>query len=129
MTAKEKIEGLTNGWYGLAVLGAIYSLVENGIGFFSLLSTAASFAFSVALTWFFGGRLLAKSSFWRALLLIVSAIGTVVGSLSTARLGWQFLHEWSFSLLVTTTMLGAGVYMNGRSFRVLTDKSVKAYFA
>jgi hypothetical protein len=129
MTAKEKIEGLTNGWYGLAVLGAIYSLVDNGIGFWSLLSTAASFAFSVALTWFFGRRLLAKSSFWRAVLLIISGIGTVVGGLTTARLGWQFLHEWSLSLLLGTLMVGAGVYMNGRSFRVLTDKTVKAYFA
>jgi hypothetical protein len=129
MTAKEKIEGLTNGWYGLAVLGAIYSIVQSGLGFFSLLTTGLSFAFSCLLTWFLGRRLLSKSSFWRAILVIVSAIGTVVGGFTTARLGWAFFHEWSFALLLSTLMVGAGVYMNARSFRVLTDKTVKAYFA
>jgi hypothetical protein len=129
MTAKEKIEGLTNGWYGLAVVGAIYSLFQNGFGFFSLLLTGASFLFSVALTWFLGGRLVARSSFWRAALIIVSAIGTVLGGLTTARTGWQFLHDWSISLLINTIFFGGGVYMNARSFRVLTDKTVKAYFA
>jgi hypothetical protein len=128
MTAKEKIEGLTNTWYGFALVGAVYSLFQNGFGFFSLLTTGASFLFSVALTWFLGGRLIAKSSFWRAALLIVSAIGTVIGTLTTARTGWQFFHEWSLTLLATTAMFGSSVYMNARSFRVLTDKTVKAYF-
>jgi hypothetical protein len=129
MTAKEKIEGLTNGWYGLAVVGAIYSLFQNGLGFFSLLWAVPSFLFSIVLTWFLGRRLLAKSSFWRAVLIVISAIGTVLGGLTTASLGWQFLHEWSLSILVGTFFVGAGVYMNARSFRVLTDKTVKAYFA
>jgi hypothetical protein len=128
MTAKEKIEGLTNGWYGIAVLAAIYSIIQNGLGFFSLLTTGLSFGFSCLLTWFLGGRLLAKSSFWRAVLVIVSAIGTLVGGVTTIRLGWAFLHEWSFALLLSALVVSAGVYMNARSFRVLTDKTVKAYF-
>ena len=36
-TARQKIEGLTNSWYGYAVFGAPLSLWNEGIGFFSLI--------------------------------------------------------------------------------------------
>jgi hypothetical protein len=129
MTARERIEGLTNGWYGLAVFGAIMSIVQNGIGFFSILGATVSAVFSIFVAWFLGRRLLAKSSFWRALLLIVSAISTLLATIATAKLGWAFLHEWSFGILVNATLGGASAYMNGRSLRVLTHPTVKAYFA
>ena len=46
---KAKIEGLTNAWYGFAVFSAIFSLVTNGIGVFSIVSTALSlFVFSTS---------------------------------------------------------------------------------
>ena len=60
MTAREKIEGLTNSWYGYAVFGAVVSLWNSGIGLFSLLGTAVSFVFTIMLTWFIGRRLLAE---------------------------------------------------------------------
>jgi hypothetical protein len=34
----------------------------------------------------------------------------------------------SLSVLLYTGLVGVGVYMNVKAFRVLTDKSVKAYF-
>lgn len=128
MSAKEKIEGLTNSWYGYAVFGALLSLWNNGIGFFSLIGTAGSFLFSVFLTWFIGRRLLAKSSLTRFVLLCITAISSVFGSVAVAKMGWTFFQTWSLSVALYAALTGIGVYMNARSFKVLTDKSVKAYF-
>lgn len=128
MTARERIEGLTNSWYGFGLVAGVVSLLEGGFGFFSLLRAAAATLFSFALTWFLGRRLLAKSSLMRMLLLVVSGIGLVVGTLGTARLGWSFVQEWSISLLVQTAFTGSTAWMHLRSLRVLTDSSVKAYF-
>lgn len=128
MTARQKIEGLTNSYYGYAVFGAVLSLWNNGIGFFSLIGTAFSFVFSVLLTWFIGRRLLAKSSFTRVALVILTGIFSVLGSLSVAKMGWTFFQTMSLSVLLYAGLVGVGVYMNVKAFRVLTDKSVKAYF-
>lgn len=128
MTARQKIEGLTNSYYGFAVFGAVVSLWNNGIGFFSLLGTAMSFVFSVFLTWFIGRRLLAKSSLMRVVLVIITGVGSVLGSVSVARMGWNFFQTMSLSLLLYTGLAAVGVYMNVKAFRVLTDSSVKAYF-
>ena len=128
MTATQKIEGLTNSWYGYAVFGALLSLWNNGIGFFSLIGTVGSFLFSVILTWFIGRRLLAKSSLTRTLLIIVTAISSVMGTVGVAKMGLQFFSTWSLSVALYAGLLAVGVYMNARSFKVLTDKSVKAYF-
>jgi len=128
MTATQKIEGLTNSYYGYAVFGAAVSLWTNGIGFFSLIGTAFSFVFSILLTWFIGRRLLAKSSLTRVLLVILTGLGTLFGSISAAKMGWTFVQTMSFSALLYAALVSVGVYMNVKSFRVLTDKSVKAYF-
>ena len=128
MTATQKIEGLTNSYYGYAVFGAAVSLWNNGIGFFSLIGTAFSFAFTVFLTWFIGRRLLAKSSLTRVVLVLLTGIFSVLGSVGVAKLGWTFFQTMSLSLLLHTALIGVGVYMNIKAFRVLTDKSVKAYF-
>lgn len=128
MTARQKIEGLTNSWYGYAVFGAALSLWDNGIGFFSLLGTAGSFLFSVFLTWFIGRRLLSRSTLTRVILVVVTALSSVFGSIGVAKMGWTFFHTWSFSVALYAALTAVGVYMNARSFKVLTDKSVKAYF-
>ena len=127
-SAKEKIEGLTNSWYGYAVFGALLSLWNNGIGFFSLIGTAGSFLFSIILTWFIGRRLLARSSLTRVLLIALTAISSVLGSVAVAKMGYTFFQTWSLSVILYAGLTAVGVYMNARSFKVLTDKSVKAYF-
>ena len=86
------------------------------------------FLFSVILTWFIGRRLLAKSSLTRMLLIIVTAISSVMGTVGVAKMGLQFFSTWSLSVALYAGLLAVGVYMNARSFKVLTDKSVKAYF-
>jgi hypothetical protein len=127
-TARQKIEELTNSWYGYAVFGAILSIWNNGIGFFSLIGTALSFAFSVFLTWFIGRRLMAKSTLTRLILVIVTGLSSLFGSLSVAKMGLTFFQTFSLSVLVYALVGAVVVYMNVKSFRVLTDKSVKAYF-
>jgi hypothetical protein len=127
-TARQKIEGLTNSWYGYAVFGALLSLWNNGIGFFSLLGTAGSFLFSVFLTWFIGRRLLNKSSLTRVILIVFTSIASLLGTYGAAKMGWTFIQTFSFSALLYTAFLAVHVYMNARSFKVLTDRSVKAYF-
>jgi hypothetical protein len=128
MSAREKIEGLTNTWYGYAVFGAALSLWHKGLGIGSLLSVGASFLFTIFLTWFIGKRLLAKSSLTRVILLITTSLSSVFGTIGVAKMGWQFVTSLDFSSLAYAAILGVSVYMNARSFRVLTDKSVKAYF-
>ncbi len=128
MSAKEKIEGLTNSWYGFAVAAALLSLFQNGIGVFSLLATAASFVFSVVVTFALGRLLLGRSSFTRVVLLVLSAIGTVTGSLATVKLAGAFFDAWSLKLLLNIALVAAGVSMNFKSLRTLTDPSVKLYF-
>ena len=129
MTARQKIEGLTNSYYGYAVFGAVVSLWNNGIGFFSLIGTAFSFVFSILLTWFIGRRLLAKSSLTRVLLVIVTAIGGLFGAVGAAKMGWTFVQTMSLSALLYTGLVAVGAYMNIKAFRVLTESSVKAYFS
>jgi hypothetical protein len=128
-TARQKIEGLTNSWYGFAVFGAILSLWNGGIGFFSLLGTAGSFVFTLFLTWFIGRRLLAKSTLTRLLLICLTGVISVLDTVGVAQMGLTFFRTFSFSALAYAGVLGIHLYMNARSFRVLTDKSVKVYFA
>ena len=129
MTAKEKIEELTTAWYGFFLFGALVSLVQGGIGFFSLFFTGASTLFCIALAWFLGRRLQARSSFTRLVLLLVSFIGVCVTGLGTLKLGAMFLGSFSIGVLLMLVGTVASLWMNFRSFRVLRDKTVKAYFA
>ena len=128
MTATQKIEGLTNSWYGYAVFGAALRLWDNGIGLMSLITTAGAFLFSVLLTWFIGNRLKNKSSLTRFILLAGSGILSVLGSIGVAKMGWTFIHTFSLNVLFYAGITALSVYMNAKSFKVLTDKSVKAYF-
>src|SRR5262245_16166692 len=127
MTAKQKIENLTHAWYGFAVVSALVSLFWNGIGFFSLLSRAISLIASPVVAWFLGRALAKKSSLTRTLLVLFSAVMTVLGVLGVARFGWAFFQTWSFQYVLAAGWASAGTYMYGRSFRTLTDDSVKAY--
>ncbi len=128
MTATQKIEGLTNSWYGYAAFLAGLRLWENGIGLWSLFTTAGVFVFWVVLTWFIGNRLKNKSSLTRFILVAGSAVMSVLGTVGVAKMGWQFFQTFSLSVLFYAGLAAVHVFMNARSFRVLTDKSVKAYF-
>ncbi len=127
MTATQKIDGLVNSWYGYAVFGAALRLWQNGIGIISLITTAGAFLFSLLLTWFIGSRLRNKSSLTRFVLVVGSAIIGVLATVSAAKMGWSFVHTFAISDLLYAGIMGLSVYMNAKSFKVLTDSSVKAY--
>ncbi len=129
MTAKEKIQNLTTAWYGFALFTGLATLLMNGIGFFSMIAAAMSTGFSIVVAFAVCRLLIGKSSLTRVVLVVLSALSTLLGVLATGRFVVSFFGSWSFSLLGYAVMALAGVYMNARSFRVLTDKSVKAYFA
>jgi predicted permease len=128
MDGKSKIEALTNSWYGFALFASIYSVLTNGLGFFTILFALGSTAFSFFLTWFIGRRLLKKSSLTRVICIVVSGISSVLGTLGTAKTGLAFFNEWSISLLLTAVFGVIVVTMHVRSFRVLTSSEVKAYY-
>lgn len=127
MSGKAKIEGLTNAWYGFAVFGAVCSILTNGIGFFSIGGAVVGLLISFALTFFFGRRLIKKSSLTRTFLIVVSGILTLLGTLAVGRTTWAFVNSWQLSLLGTIGYSAVHVWMNARSFRTLMDSSVKAY--
>jgi hypothetical protein len=126
MTAREKIESLTNTWYGFAVFSALGSL--GGFGLWSIATTAVWLLFAWGVIYFLGRRLVNKSSLTRTLLIVVSALLAVGGSLSVVRTTWSFITSWELSLLGTLLYSGVSAWMNIKSFRTLTDASVKAYF-
>jgi hypothetical protein len=128
MTAKQKIEQLTNAWYGFALVTGLLTLAQNGIGFFSLLTAAGSTLFSFFLTWFLGRRLLARSGFWRTILVVFSGLGILFGTLGAARLAWGFVGTWSLSMLLGSVCAVVLVSMYVRSWRTLRDPGVVAYF-
>jgi hypothetical protein len=128
MTGKAKIEGLTNAWYGFAVFSAAAAILGNGIGVWSLGKAVVGLLFSWVLTFFLGRSLLKKSSLVRSILIIVSALSSVLGMISAGKDALAFVSSWELSLLGAIVYSGAAAWMNIRSFRTLTDPSVKAYF-
>ena len=128
MSAKQRIEALTNAWYGFAIFAAAISFLQRGIGIFSLMIVAVSLAFSLASAFFVGRRLLRKSSLTRSFLLFTSVVSGLWAAWSCYRYGTAFFGEWSFSLLLKLALAGGTLSMDLRSFRVLTDASVKSYF-
>lgn len=127
MSAKQKIEGLTNTWYGYFFFLSLMKLWNGGFGVINIATTALSFAFTALVVFFLGRRLVNKSSIWRFLLLCVSGLATAAGTYGAAKMGWAFVTTWQMSALVYAVGSALTVYMYGRSLRVLTDSSVKAY--
>ncbi len=129
MTARQKIEQLTNAWYGYVTFSAIASLFKDGIpGLFSIIWAAMGLCFSLFITWFIGRRLLAKSSLTRFLLLLVTGIGSIFGTIGAGKMALTFVRTWELGMLGAAAFLGIAVYMHVRSFRTLVDSSVRAYF-
>jgi hypothetical protein len=132
-TGKEEIKGLTNSWYGLAVFNAIATVLMNTRGLFSLAFSIVIagfvFLFSVIVTYILSKLLLAKSSLTRVILVVFSLVFAILGVLGTGSSFLTFFKEWSLSYLIMAGMSAIATMMYFRSFRVLTSKSVKSYFA
>jgi hypothetical protein len=138
MNAKQKIERLTNAWYGYSVFSAVVSLfglrasgpLAYAIGFgFSIAASVIALLVSLAIVTFFGRMLIGRSSATRTFLVFFSGLFTLLGVFGVFSSSWAFLQEWSLAALSSAVLSVAGTMMNLRSFRVLRETSVRAYFA
>jgi len=128
MSARERIESLTNSWYGYVLFTSLVALWHRGIGILSLFFTAMGLAFWLFVTWFLGNRLLARSGLWRTILLAVSLLASVFWLLGTVKLTGQLFTSFSLSTLFGIGGAVISLGMNVQSFRTLTDPTVKSYF-
>jgi len=127
MTAREKIEHLTNSWYGFNIFAGAMSLIMGGLGIFSLVwATLATFA-SLVVTYLLGRKLHNRSSLTRSVLIVLSVIFGLLGVVGLIFGVLRF--ELSLTYLLEGIYVLALVSMYFKSVRVLTDKQVKAYFA
>jgi hypothetical protein len=129
MTGRAKIEGLTNTWYGFAVFSAAYALVTSGLGVWNILKTGIGLLMSWFLTFLIGRALLRKSSLVRTILLVVSGVSVLLGTYAAGSSALSFVAHWELGLLLTAVYSAVGAWMNAKSFRTLTDASVKTYFS
>jgi hypothetical protein len=137
MNAKQKIEQLTRSWYGYSLFAAVLSVLSLrtsgvlslavGLGI-SIVLNAIGLVISIAIVTFLGRKLLYRSSATRTFLVVFSALFFVLGALGTLGAGWDVLRSWSLASLCNLVMMASCTMLNGRSFRVLTETRVKAYF-
>jgi hypothetical protein len=129
MTARHRIEELTNAWYGYCTLSAIAALFRDGIpGPFAIVWAALGLGCTLIGVWFVGRRLLARSSLTRFVLLLVTGIGMVFGAWQTGRMALSFVRSWELGVLAAAVFLGVSAYMHAKSFRTLLDRDVRSYF-
>ncbi len=137
MNAKQKLEQLTRSWYGYSVFAALLSILSLrasgvlslavGLGL-SIAFNVVGLAISIAVVTFLGRKLVHRSSGMRKFLVVFSGLFCVLGALATVSAGWAMLHEWSLASLCSLVMMASCTVLNARSFRVLGETSVKAYF-
>lgn len=137
MTPRQKIEHLTRSWYGYSLFAALLSLLSIqasgvlslaiGLGV-SVVLNAIVLVISIAIVTFFGRKLIHRSSGTRLFLVVVSGLFCVLGALATLGAGWDFLRSWSLATLCNAVLMASCTMQNARSFRVLGETSVRAYF-
>jgi len=129
MSARAKIETLTNSWYGFSVVSAAWGFWESGIGMFSAIFALLGLFVSLGLTFFFGRRLLNKGGITRVFLLVVSFIGLVSWGLGTYGFAREMMTSFRFGLVFDIAFALASVSMYFKSLRTLADSQVKAYMS
>ncbi len=129
MDAKEKLEKLTNSWYGFAVFTGVATFLMNGIGIFSAIGAAISVFVSWVFTFAIGRLLLRKSSLTRWVLVVLGGLSVILGVLGIAGGLYTFFTEWSLTYLLYAGYVSVAVYQHAKSLKVLTDDKVKGYFA
>jgi|HubBroStandDraft_2_1064218.scaffolds.fasta_scaffold1512734_1 hypothetical protein len=137
MTARQKIEQLTRSWYGYSVFAAVLSVLSLrasgvlslAIGLaLSIVLNAIGLVVSLAVVTFLGRSLVNRSRGTRLFLVVFSGLFCVLGVLGTLGAGWDMLHSWSLASLCSLVMMASCTMLNGRSFRVLGETGVRAYF-
>lgn len=129
MSARAKIENLSNTWYGFAVASALATLLVEGISLWNIATGAIGLLFTLGFMFFISRRLLNKGRLTRWILIATTAFFSVSGAYGTVKAGWTFVHAWELRFIVAAVASAVTAWMMAKSFRVLTDSSVKAYFA
>lgn len=129
MSARARIEWITNNWYAFLALSAGLSVLTSGFGLLSLIFTAFGFAIGCGITWVLGKKLLAGSGMTRFFLVVISALGIVFTALGLMSSLWFALVGFSLKSLLNAVMCTGMIMLFGRSYRSLTDKAVKAHCA
>ncbi len=148
MTARQRLERLSYTWYGFIVFAAACSVMKAALfpfggGLFSSLLALLGLGFGVVLaivlnafcaaigllvTFLVHRALLGRSSFVRVVLLFLSPTLAILGTLSGLKLAWAGISHFSPSSLVDAMVAGVAVVLYIRSFKVLSNPQVGAYF-
>ena len=128
MSGRAKIEKLTHAWYGYEVTSAVVSFLLGSWGLISIFFSAIGLFISLFITWAIGRSLLGRSGLMRGVLILLSGLFAVTGSLGVARTSLYLFDHFSFSLVGMLGWSCIGIYMMGRSFMTLMSGDVKAYF-
>ncbi|HWL88514.1 MAG TPA: hypothetical protein VNO21_22075 [Polyangiaceae bacterium] len=127
MTARQKIESLTKSWYGFAAYTAIFLFLRRGFDLVSLIWAVGSLA-TLPILFLIGRRLLARGHITRIILLVLSPLAALSGSIAIGQSLVAFFDDGSLALLLDAASTGLWVFMNARSFIVLVSEPVRAYF-
>ena len=151
MTARQRIEQLTNTWYGFTVFAALAAVLEaalwpfapgllfspvklllafvgSGVAvLFAILLNVVGAVIGLAIVTFLGRTLLARSAAMRLALVVASPIFAVFAALSSIKQLWTGVSQFSPAPLLAGVVSAIAVTLYLRSFRVLTDPAVKGY--
>lgn len=129
MSTNAKIETLTNSWYGFTVVTAAVAFLAKDFGLWSIFTSTLGLLVSLFFVFMWGRALQRKSSLARYILIVVSGISTLVGGYGAVQQTWLFVHAWEIKIIIAAVYSAVSAWMMAKSFRTLTDSSVKAYFA
>src|SRR5258708_4217690 len=129
MSARERIESLTNSWYGYTLFTGLLTALSRGFSLFWLFYSAAGVLFSLFITHLLGKWLLARSQLTRTVLLGGSLLFSVVGLVGTVKLTSQLLGSFSLGTLFEVGIAVVWLGMNVPSFRTLPSSDLKSYLA
>lgn len=151
MTARQRIEQLTQTWYGFTVFAAIASVVTVALWPFSagLLFSPAKLALTVVGSAFamvfaiglnvvalviglfvvslLGRALLARSAVTRLLLVVLAPVLGVLTAYASLQQLWSGLSHLAMAPLLSGAVSGIAVSLYLRSWRVLTSQAVRDY--
>lgn len=132
MEGKAKLEALTNAWYGYTLFAALVNIVSAffGWGFFAFVGVAIALfvsCFMFFLAWAIGKLLIKRSGVTRFIVLLFSGLGVFLfGPIAI----WRLVSgPWSLSTMASGAVTVCALWMQLRTLKTLTDRSVKSYFA
>ncbi len=125
-TGRDKIQSLTNAWYGATVFGALLSFLGNGPSVANLVGLGIGTTISLAIVFVIGRSLLNRSGFTRGLMVVLAALSLCIAGYGGYRM--VVVESWTFAGLFMLGSVAITSMMNLHSIKVLTSRSANAYF-